>query len=109
MPDLPDGLNVIGPDDACLGYLQLAWEGAERTLCDLPLQPHWAPRAPEDWRTHLPCLGCLRVLEAGAARPEAPLPADPVLDQIVEDFGLLVPALPDERRSRELWEFDDAE
>lgn len=31
----------IGPADPRLGYLQIVVRGEERTLCDLPLQPHW--------------------------------------------------------------------
>jgi len=63
MPSLPDDIRVVGPDSPQMGYLQLCREGTERTLCDLPLQPHWSLRLPEEFGRYTFCRQCAKILE----------------------------------------------
>jgi len=49
----------VGPRDGRYGPLQIVREGTERTLCDLPLQPHWGEHS--DAAGRVVCRGCAAI------------------------------------------------
>lgn len=63
MPPLPDDIRVVGPDSPRTGYLQLVRAGEEKTLCLLPIQPHWGLRSPEEFSRYTLCRQCAAALE----------------------------------------------